>query len=115
MGFGALLLALAIACPAALAQSDAPLPPPGHDVFFMRTGGGPGGPDDSIRFVGLEEDPRGRTESGTPPISTQIPQTPSDANHINRTTTGNIPRDSQGRPRRDMTLPAIGAWGTSGQ
>lgn len=117
-GLGAVLLALAMACPAARAQSDAPPPPPGHDVFFMRTGGGPGGPDDAIGFVGFEEDLGGKTVTGTPfsaTISTQIAQTLTDGNHINRTTSGNIARDSQGRTRRDMTLPAIGAWGTSGQ
>jgi hypothetical protein len=116
-GTAALLLALAMACPAALAQSDAPPPPPGHDVFYMRTGGGPGGPDDAIGFVGFEEDLGGKTVTGAPfsaTISTQITQTLSDGNHINRATTGNIARDSQGRTRRDMTLPAIGSWGTSG-
>jgi hypothetical protein len=118
MGFAAVLLALAMAGPGAQAQSDAPPPPPGHDVFFMRTGGGPGGPDDAIGFVGFEEELGGKTVTGAPfsaTISTQITQTLSDGNHINRTTTGNIARDSQGRTRRDMTLPAIGAWGTSGQ
>jgi hypothetical protein len=117
LGLGAVLLALAMGCPAARGQSDAPLPPPAHDVFFMRTGGGPGGPDDAIGFVGFEEDLGGKTVTGAPfsaTISTQTTQTLSDGNHINRTTTGNIARDSQGRTRRDMTLPAIGSWGTSG-
>jgi hypothetical protein len=118
MGLGVVLAAVAMACPAALPQSDAPPPPPGHDVFYMRTGGGPGGPDDAIGFVGFEEDLGGKTVTGAPfsaTISTQITQTLSDGNHINRTTTGNLARDSQGRTRRDMTLSAIGAWGTSGQ
>jgi hypothetical protein len=118
MGWGVVLLALAMPSAAALAQSDAPPPPPGRDVFFMRTGGGPGGPDDAIGFVGFEEDLGGKTVTGAPfsaTISTQISQTLSDGNRINRSTTGNIARDSQGRTRRDMTLPAIGAWGTSGQ
>src|ERR1700733_6649462 len=118
MGFGAVLLALAMACPAALAQSDAPPPPPGHDVFFRRTGGGPGGPDDAIGFVGFEEDLGGKTITGAPfsaTISTQTTQTLSDGNHINRTTSASIARDSQGRTRREMSLPAIGGWGTAGQ
>jgi hypothetical protein len=116
-GFGALVLGVAIACAAALGQSDAP-PPPGHDVSFMRMGGGPGAPDDAIGFVGFEEDLGGKTVTGAPfsaTISTQTTQTLSDGNHINRSTTGSIARDSQGRTRRDMTLPAIGAWSTSGQ
>src|SRR5580658_1055687 len=115
-GFGALVLGVAMACAAALGQSDAP-PPPGHDVSFMRMGGGPGAPDDAIGFVGFEEDLGGKTVTGAPfsaTISTQTTQTLSDGNHINRSTTGSIARDGQGRTRRDMTLPAIGSWGTSG-
>ena len=118
-GCGSLLLVVALACGGAQAQSDAPPPPPGpgHDVFYMRTGG-PGGPDDAIGFVGFEEDLGGKTVTGAPfsaTISTQTTQTLSDGNHINRTTSGSIARDGQGRTRRDMTLPAIGGWGTSGQ
>lgn len=118
--FGAMLLAFAMACNIARAQSDAPPspPPPGHDVFYMRMGGGPMGPDDSIGFVGFEADLGGKTVTGAPfsaTISTQTTQVLADGNHINRTTSGTIARDSQGRTRRDMTLPAIGGWGTTGQ
>ncbi len=98
------------------AQSDAP-PPPGRDVFFMRMGGGPMGPDDAIGFVGFESEFGGKTVTGAPfsaTISTQTTQVLADGNHINRTTTGTIARDTQGRTRRDMTLPIIGEWGTSG-
>jgi hypothetical protein len=120
IGFGAVLLALAAAGGSALAQSDAtpPPPPPGRDVFYMRMGGGPMGPDDAIGFVGFEADFGGKTVTGAPfsaTISTQTAQVLADGNHIDRTTTGIIARDSQGRTRRDMTLAAIGAWGTSGQ
>jgi hypothetical protein len=118
-GCASLLLAFALACGVAQAQSDAPPPPPGpgHDVFYMRTGG-PGGPDDAIGFVGFEEDLGGKTVTGAPfsaTISTQTTQTLSDGNKINRTTTASIARDSQGRTRREMSLPAIGGWGASGQ
>jgi hypothetical protein len=118
-GWCLLLMAFAIACAAAQGQSDAPPPPPGpgHDISYMRTGG-PGGPDDAIGFVGFEEDLGGKTVTGAPfsaTISTQTTQTLSDGNRINRTTSGSIARDGQGRTRRDMTLPAIGGWGTSGQ
>jgi len=118
-GCGSLLLAIALACGGAQAQSDAPPPPPGpgHNVFYMRAGG-PGGPDDAIGFVGFEEDLGGKTISGAPfsaTVSTQTTQTLSDGNHINRTSSGSIARDSQGRTRREMSLPAIGGWGTSGQ
>lgn len=120
IGLGAIFLALAAACGSARAQSvtTPPPPPPGRDVFYMRMGGGPMGSDDSIGFVGFEADFGGKTVTGAPfsaTISTQTTQVLADGNHIQRTTTGIIARDSQGRTRRDMTLAAIGAWGTSGQ
>src|SRR5581483_8639730 len=37
-----------------------------------------------------------------------------DGNHIQRTTSGTIARDSNGRTHRDLTVPAIGPWATSG-
>jgi hypothetical protein len=118
-GLCPLLLAVAMSCGMAMAQSGAPAPPagPGHDVWYMRAGG-PGGPDDAIGFVGFEEDLGGKTITGAPfsaTISTQTTQTLSDGNHINRTTSASIARDSQGRTRREMSLPAIGGWGTAGQ
>jgi hypothetical protein len=116
-GSAAALLGFALVCSVAQAQSDAPPARPDHDVFYMRAGG-PGGPDDAIGFVGFEEDLGGKTVTGAPfsaTISTQTTQTLSDGNHINRTTSASIARDSQGRTRREMTLPAIGGWGTSGQ
>jgi hypothetical protein len=115
--FGVILLGLTMACGSARAQSDAPPPPPGHDVFYMRMGGGPMGPD-AMGFVGFEGDLGGKTVTGAPfsaTISTETTQVLADGNHIDRTTSGTIARDSQGRTRRDMTLPAIGPWSTSGQ
>jgi hypothetical protein len=119
-GFAAALLAVSLACGPVQAQSDAPSVPPGggRDVWFMRAGGGPGGPDDAIGFVGFEEDLGGKTVTGAPfsaTISTTTAQVLADGNRINRTASGSVARDSQGRTRRDMTLPAIGSWGTSGQ
>src|SRR5258707_14936771 len=42
-------------------------------------------------------------------------QTLADGNHINRKTQTNLYRDSQGRVRREVTLPAIGPLAASGQ
>jgi hypothetical protein len=117
MRFGVMLLGLAVACSSTRAQSDASPPSPGHDVFYMRMGGGPMGPD-AMGFVGFEGDLGGKTVTGAPfsaTISTQTTQVLADGNRIDRTTSGTIARDSQGRTRRDMTLPAIGPWNTSGQ
>ena len=120
IGSAAALLALAMACAGARAQSDAPppAPPPGHDVFYMRMGGGPMGPGDAIGFVSFEAGLGGKTVTGAPfsaTISSEITQVLADGNHIDRTTSGVIARDSQGRTRRDMTLVAIGGWNTQGQ
>lgn len=89
------------------AQEDAggpPPPPPGHP--------GPRGMVmDQIGFMGFEAGLGGKTVTGAPfsaTISTQSSQTLSDGNQIQRSTTGTFARDSQGRTRREMTLPAIG-------
>jgi hypothetical protein len=116
LGIGAVVFAL-VMCTNTRAQSDAPPPTTGRDVPFMRMGAGPMGPDDGMGFVGFEAEFGGKTVTGEPfsaTISTQTTQVLADGNHINRTTSGTIARDSQGRTRRDMTLPNIGQWGTSG-
>jgi hypothetical protein len=113
MGTGLLLVGSALA-------QNAPAPPPqgGGDMMFEAMGPGPGGPPDAIEFVGFEGDVRGKTVSGAPftaSFSSQTTQTLADGNQIQRTTTGSLARDSQGRTRRDMTLPAIGLWAASGK
>jgi hypothetical protein len=121
IGLATVLLGLAIACESAPAQTDVALPPPapGQNVFFyQRMGPGPMAPDDGIVFMGFEEDLGGKTVTAAPfsaTITTQTTQVLADGNHIDRTTTGTIARDSQGRTRRDMALPALGSWSTSGQ
>jgi len=116
---GLVLIALGLAAGSAWAQSDAPPPPgPGHDVFFTHMGGGQMGPGDEIGFVRFEADLGGKTVTGAPfsaTMTTETIQILADGNHIDRTTTGAVARDSQGRTRREMTLPAIGPWATSGK
>jgi hypothetical protein len=101
------------------AQSEPPAPPPpGGDVFYQRIGPGPLVTAGAMGFIGFEPGFRGKTVTGAPftaSISTQTTQTLADGNVIQRTTTGTIARDSQGRTRRDITLPAIGAFAASGQ
>jgi len=99
----------------AFGQSESVAPPsgrPGHHGGF--------GPmsDDAMGFVGFEAGLGGKTVTGAPfsaSFSTQTTQTLADGNQIQRTTSGTFARDSQGRTRRDLTLPAVGAWATSGQ
>ena len=47
--------------------------------------------------------------------TSETTQTLSDGNHITRKTQTNLYRDSQGRFRKDVTLPAIGPLAASGQ
>jgi len=120
----ALALAFFAAGGAARAQSKpaapSPPPPPGEDVMYFDAEVGPGtmGPPEIIGFVDIEAEPGGKTVAGAPftaTFSTQTSQTLSDGNHIQRSSTGTLARDSQGRTRRDMSLPAIGPWATSGK
>jgi hypothetical protein len=125
-----------VACAAALAallgasvtaraqQSGPPGPPPpgggpggGVRGFYRQMGPGPFG-DDVIGFVGVEAGLGRKTVTGAPfsaTFSQQTTQTLGDGNHIQRTTSGTIARDSNGRTHRDLTLPAIGEWATAGR
>ena len=118
----ALALAFLVAAGSTPAQSaPAPPPPPGGgDVFYISGDMAPGpmGPPEIIDFVGVEAEPGGKTVAAAPftaSFSTQTSQTLSDGNHIRRSSTGTLARDSQGRTRRDMTLSAIGPLTTSGK
>jgi len=118
----ALVLAFLVAAGSTRAQSAAALPPPpgGGDVFYIAgdLGPGPMGPPEIIDFVGIEAEPGGKAVAGAPftaSFSTQTSQTLSDGNHIQRSSTGTLARDSHGRTRRDMTLSAIGPLATSGK
>jgi|HubBroStandDraft_6_1064221.scaffolds.fasta_scaffold00456_21 hypothetical protein len=122
LGLAALVLMVFGATGAARAQSsstDAALAPPPQ-------GGGPGmhGPDpfgpgdEMMGFLGFEMGMHGKTVTGAPfsaSFSVQTTQAMADGNQIQRNTTGTIARDTQGRTHRDMTLPAIGPWATSGE
>lgn len=118
----ALVLTLLAVDNGARAQSATalPLPPGGGDVFYIAgdLGPGPMGPPEIIDFVGIEAEPAGKSVAGAPftaSFSTQTSQTLSDGNHIQRSSTGTLARDSHGRTRRDMTLSAIGPLATSGK
>src|ERR1700723_2595580 len=91
------------------ASAPPPPPPAGH-------GHGPG--RDEIRFLGFEAGLGEKTVTGAPfsaSFSTESTETLGDGNQIKHTSTGTIARDSQGRTRRDMTLPAFGATAAAGQ
>ncbi len=93
------------------ASAPPPPPPPGHGF-----GHGPG--HDEIRFLGFEAGLGDKTVTGSPfsaSFSTESTETLADGNQIKHTSTGSIARDSQGRTRRDMTLPAFGPMAVAGQ
>jgi len=117
---GRLLMAVAILgiCGVARAQdAGAQPPPPGPPGHHGRFGPGPMS-DDMMGFVGFEAGLGGKTVTGAPfsaTFSSKTTQVLADGNQINRNSTGTFARDSQGRTRRDMTLPAIGRFAASGQ
>jgi hypothetical protein len=121
-GCSAVMLLVLATGATAWAQSApaGPPPPPGQRGLFQ-IGLGPGrfSPDDAMGFVGFEAGlGGGKTVTGAPftaAFSQATTQVFTDGNHIQRTTNGTLARDSNGRTRRDMTLPAIGDWATSGK
>lgn len=115
IGIGMLMAGSAFAQHAQIAVPQSPDEP---DVFFEAVGPGPGGPPDAIGFVAFEGGVNGKTVAGAPftaSFSTETTQVLADGNQIQRTATGSIARDSQGRTRRDTTLPAIGPWAAAGR
>lgn len=115
IGRVAALAAMLASGVAVQAQSGPPGPPPGPPgPRGFR--GGPAG-EDIIGFIGFEAGLGRKTVTGAPfsaNFSQQTTETLADGNHIQRTTTGTIARDSNGRTHRDLTLPAIGPWATAG-
>src|SRR5713226_5336998 len=104
----------------ARAQEAPPPPPPGE----MMHGGGPGrdvmAPPmvDRVELLGFEGMHGGKVVTGAPFSAvgvSEATQTVADGNHITRKTQTNLYRDSQGRFRKEVTLPAIGPLAASGR
>ena len=107
--FAGLIAAVLFACPAVFAQAPGE-PPPGPPPGFHH-----GGPMEFGRFeMGFDR----KTVAGAPysaQISVQTSNTLGDGTHISRQSTGAVYRDSQGRVRREMSLPALAALTASSQ
>jgi hypothetical protein len=90
-------------------------PPPGPGPDLM----GPGGPiGGRMEILGFGEMHPGKVVTGAPYSAVAViesTQTLSDGNTINRKVQTNVFRDSQGRTRREITLPAVGPLAASGQ
>jgi hypothetical protein len=109
----ALLLGAGLASAQDTGVATAP-PPPGEGQIAVRTMGPLGG---GIGFMGFEAGIAGKTVAGAPfsaTVSTHITRTLADGNKIDQTITGTIARDSEGRTRRDMTLPGAVIAGAAG-
>jgi len=84
-------------------------PPPGMNARGHFEGG-------DFAFLRTQFGMEGRVVKGAPYSAqavTDFTQTLADGNTIHRTNTASIARDSEGRTRRDQTINAIGAIGTS--
>jgi hypothetical protein len=94
--------------------------PPPKAFFFQRFGPGPDGPPpggDNVSFVSAEMAFESKPVTGAPYTAqavTETTQTLSDGNRISQTTQGLVARDSEGRTRREQTMPPLpGAQGDS--
>jgi hypothetical protein len=97
----------------ALLMGGAAFAQPGGHRMGMPPGGGPG----DFAFVRSEFGLAGKVVTGAPYSAqavTQFNQALADGNHIQKTTTASIARDSQGRTRSERSLAAIGALAGSG-
>jgi hypothetical protein len=110
---------LAVSAGLARAQQEAPPPPPPGPMIH----GGPGGEfmapmGERIELLGFEGMHGGKTVTGAPFSAVAVSistQTLADGNQISHKTQTNLFRDSQGRFRKEVTLPAIGPLATVGQ
>src|SRR3989440_4785990 len=101
----------------AKAQNAAPLPPP--PMASLQVPGPEAGMiGERIELLGFEGLHGEKVVTGAPFSAVAVSestQTLADGNHIARKTQTNLFRDSQGRFRKEVTLPAIGLLTTSGQ
>jgi hypothetical protein len=112
---GAMLLSAGLA-----SAQQAPPPPPPEAMLMGGPGGeaGPGMPGDHAELLGFEGMHGGKVVTGVPFSAvavTQMTHTLADGNKITRTIQSNVYRDSQGRVRREVTLPPMGPFANAGQ
>ena len=110
------LVLCAVTSGVARAQDAGVAPPPPSPDGGHERGRGPMAPD-AIEFVGFQAGLTDKVVTGAPfsaTFTTGSSQTLADGNVIQRKSTGSIARDSQGRTRRDMTVPAFGPLANSG-
>jgi hypothetical protein len=115
-------MVLATVCPLALGQTSQKQETKSSTFVIQTTDGKvrgsmePGA--DTFFYVGSEMAFETGVVKGAPYSGqgvTTFTQTLSDGNHINRTTTSQLYRDSEGRTRREETIGAIGPWASGGE
>jgi hypothetical protein len=87
-------------------------------MFFAGGGPMPAGHEPGLGFVEFEGGLGGAVVKASPfsaQTSVETTQTLPDGNVINRKTAGAMYRDSQGRTRREQTVPEIGPFAASGK
>ncbi|MHB8542114.1 MAG: hypothetical protein ACYDCD_14420 [Candidatus Acidiferrales bacterium] len=110
VGYGVALAAHAQSSSAAVSQ-----PAPPSNVFFYRGAPGmAGGTFAYERIMGGFNSDVVRNAPFTAQVTHESIQVLADGNRIDRKDTGTIARDSVGRTRREMSLPAIGPLAASG-
>ena len=88
----------------------------GTDAGPAHVGMAHGGPA-MVQFVSAEAGIAGKVVKNAPYSAEAVTETSqmlNDGNRISNKSTAAIYRDSEGRTRRDMTMPAIGPWAASG-
>lgn len=105
------IITIALAC-AALGGAQEP----GKELRVYPFGAaGAAGPEATIQFLSSEFSGEGKTVTGAPysaEATTETVQTLADGNRIVRKTSSRVARDSQGRTRREETVPAPRFEGT---
>ncbi|HVA18155.1 MAG TPA: hypothetical protein VMV59_10645 [Candidatus Dormibacteraeota bacterium] len=109
-GYGIALGAQAQSSSAAVS----PPAPPAKVFFFRGTPGMAGGTFANERIMGGFNSAVVRNAPFTAQVTHESIQVLADGNRIDRKDTGTIARDSVGRTRREMSLPAIGPLAASG-
>jgi hypothetical protein len=116
-----LIVALFVSAGTARAQETREAPPPGAGQVVIQggvTGEGDSFFADHIELLGFGGLHGGKVVKGAPFSAVAVSettQTLADGNRIVRKTQTNVYRDSEGRFRKEVTLPAIGPLAASGQ
>ena len=117
----AVALGLTVAAATVHAQDATPPPPapegPGGRVLIRTFGPGGGGAGFMELEAGIESGIAGKTVTNAPftaTVTTETTRTLADGNKIDEKTSGTVARDSQGRTRREMTLPGAVLAATTG-